>query len=196
MKFEIENRWSNEVQITAEIEADENATHAVKLGLAVRWAFERNANLMDADLMGANLRRAYLRGAYLMGADLRGANLMDADLRGANLRRAYLRGANLRRADLMGADLRGADLRGASYGAGIAMEKLPIQVWGLVWSVLILDTHMQIGCEFHSLAAWAGFDNERIAMMDGHAARKFWDANKDPLLALARAHGRSFEEIA
>ena len=55
---------------------------------------------------------------------------------------------------------------------------------------------MQIGCELHSLADWAAFDEKRIAAMDGCDALRFWRASKDALLGLARAHGRSFEPVA
>jgi hypothetical protein len=96
MKFEIKNRFSGEVQITADIDCEESAALSVKIGLAVKWAIKHNANLRGADL----------RGAYLGGADLRGA-----DLGGAYLGGAYLRGANLRGADLGGANLGGANLR-------------------------------------------------------------------------------------
>jgi len=121
MKFEIKNRWSGEVQFTAEIEADENASLGFKIGLAVKWAIESGAklggaNLRGADLGGANLRGANLRGAYLGGANLRGAYLGGANLGGASLRGAYLGGANLRGAYLGGANLGGANLRGAYLG--------------------------------------------------------------------------------
>ena len=69
---------------------------------------------------------------------------------------------------------------------------MPLQLYGLDYSVTILDAHMQIGCELHSLAEWEAFDNERIAKMDGTRSRRFWDANRDALLALARADNRSF----
>jgi len=118
MQFDILNRHSGEVQFTAEIEADENASISLKVGLAVRWgkyngAYLRHANLRHADLRGAYLRDANLRHANLRGADLRDADLRDADLSHANLRHANLQGADLRGADLWHADLRGADLRGA-----------------------------------------------------------------------------------
>ena len=112
-KFEVRNRWSGEVQFTAEIEADESTLPSVKLGMALKWAFKSDANLRDADLRDANLRDADLRDADLSGADLSGADLRDANLRDADLRGAYLSGANLRDADLRGANLRGANLRGA-----------------------------------------------------------------------------------
>ncbi len=111
---------------------------------------------------------------------------------GAYLGDANLGGANLRGATLGGAYLRGANLGGATYGDGIPITKQPVQVFGLSWPVLILDAHMEIGCELHSLADWADFDNERIAQMDGTGARRFWTANKEPLLAgitAASIHG-------
>ncbi len=159
---------------------------AVKNGANLRGAYLRDANLRDAYLRGANLSGANLSGANLSGAYLRDANLRDANLSGANLNDANLSGAYL-----SGANLRGTNLSGAIYGDSIPMEKTPIQVGGLAWPVMILDTHMQVGCELHSLADWVDFDNERIAKMDGSGARRFWKVNKESLLALARANGRS-----
>ena len=60
MKFDVKNRFTGNVQFTADIDCDENASSSAKLGLAVRWG-----RTNDADL----------RGAYLGGADLRGAIL-------------------------------------------------------------------------------------------------------------------------
>jgi hypothetical protein len=42
---------------------------------------------------------------------------------------------------------------------------------------------MQIGCELHTLADWATFDDERIMKMD-RGALKFWRSNKAALMAL------------
>ena len=113
-KFEVRNRWTNRVQLTAEITCAPDATIGVKIGLAVRWARDN-----DADLRGADLRGAYLSDADLSGADLRGAYLSDADLRGAYLSDADLRGADLSDADLRGADLRGADLSDAVLSGAV-----------------------------------------------------------------------------
>ena len=63
---------------TTEIEADENTSDAVKLGLAVRAAVREGANLTDADLSRADLSGANLTGANLSGAGLTGANLRGA----------------------------------------------------------------------------------------------------------------------
>lgn len=115
-KFEVRNRWTNKVQFTAEITCAPDATIGVKIGLAVKWARNsdadlRDAVLRDADLSGADLRGADLRGAVLRGADLSGADLRDADLRGAVLSGAVLSDAVLRGADLRDAVLSDAVLR-------------------------------------------------------------------------------------
>jgi hypothetical protein len=108
MKFDVLNRWSGQIQFTAEIECAADASTRVKMGLALKLAYSSGAVLRDADLRGA-----VLRGAVLRDADLRDADLSGADLSGAVLRDAVLRGADLSGADLRGAVLRGADLRGA-----------------------------------------------------------------------------------
>ena len=104
--------------------------------------------------------------------------------------------ANLAGANLAGAYLADANLAGAKWREGIVINKAPIQVFGLYWLVTILDAHMQIGCELHSLAEWDAFDDRRIAEMSGKEALRFWDSNKVALLALARAAGRSFETVS
>ena len=169
------------------------------------------ANLARADLAGAYLARANLAGADLAGADLAGADLAGANLAGANLARADLARANLARANLARANLARADLARADLARanlaranlarakwrnGIVIQRAPLQLYGLDYPVTILDEHMQIGCELHSLSDWAGFDNERIARMDGLRARRFWDAHKDALLALAKSDNRQTAEPA
>ena len=177
MKFEVKNRFTGEVQFTAEIEAVDDASTSVKLGLAVKWAFKARANLD-----GAYLARANLAGAYLARANLAGANLDGANLDGANLA-----GANLARANLDGANLDGANLDGASYGDGVPLTRTPIFVGGLHWPVIIMDEHMKIGCELHLISGWAEFDDRRILQMEGRTALHFWRQWKEPLLAMAMA---------
>ncbi|WP_143481812.1 pentapeptide repeat-containing protein, partial [Pseudomonas citronellolis] len=107
--------------------------------------------------------------------NLDGANLDGAYLRGANLDGAYLRGANLDGANLDGANLRGANLDGANLD-GVA------SLWGCTgnraevkaiqadtWDVTYTATHMQIGCQFHTLAEWWAFGDDEIARMDSQA---------------------------
>ncbi len=105
-KFDVLNRFTGEVQFTAEIECAPDALPSVKLGLAVKWAVKAGANLAgaylaDAYLAGANLARANLAGAYLARANLAGAYLADAYLAGANLAGAKIRdGLTLTRAPM------------------------------------------------------------------------------------------------
>jgi uncharacterized protein YjbI with pentapeptide repeats len=129
MKFGIFNRWSGDLQFTAEIECAKDTPTRVKLGLSVKWAYESGAILRDADLSGAILRDAILSDAILSDAILSGAILSGANLRGADMSRANLSGAILRDADLSGAilsgadmsraDMSGADLRGADMSGAI-----------------------------------------------------------------------------
>ena len=197
--IEILNRFTSAVQVRVEIECDPSTSTAIKLGLAVKIAFRDGANLYGANLDGANLDGANLDGANLYGANLYGANLdganLDgANLYGANLTRANLYGANLDGANLDGANLDGANLTRASlYGAklteNITVTKRPLQFYGLYWAVTIWDAHMRIGCQFHSLADWAAFDDTQIAAMD-RKALEFWNSHKAWLFAAAEADGR------
>lgn len=114
------------------------------------------------------------------------ADLRDAYLRGANLRDAYLRDADLSGAGLSGADLRGADLRDAKYG-DYPITITPLQVIGLYWDVLILDTAIKIGRQMHSIDAWDTFADSEIAAMDGNALT-FWREHKPLIMSAARLH--------
>ena len=148
-------------------------------GLAMRHALEKAAE-ERANLSGANLSGAYLSGAYLGDANLSGAYLS-----GANLSGAYLGGANL-----SGANLSDANLIGAQWRNGITINRAPLQLSGLYWMVYILDDHMQIGCELHTLAEWSAFDDARIVEMGGKNALRFWRNHNASLLALAASDGR------
>ena len=116
------------------------------------------------------LEAAVKADAYLAGADLAGANLAGADLAGA--------------------DLADADLADAKWRNGITLRRAPLMLYGLDYPVIVLDDHLQIGCELHTIAEWSAFDNERIARMDGTRARRFWDRHKAALLSLAASDGR------
>ncbi|QIX21458.1 pentapeptide repeat-containing protein [Agrobacterium pusense] len=125
MKFDILNRFSGEVQFSAEIDCKADDLPSVKLGMAVKVAVKESANLYGANLYGADLRSANLYGANLYGANLYGADLRSANLYGANLYGANLYGADLRSANLRSANLYGADLRSANlYGADLRSANL------------------------------------------------------------------------
>jgi hypothetical protein len=134
-------------------------------GMAMRYALEKatesSANLSSANLSGADLRSANLRSADLSYADLSSANLSYANLRGANLR-----------------------------GANIDDKEItipPLSLSGLLWSVLITDGYLRIGCQRHTHAEWDEFSDEQISEM-GPRAHEFWSAWKGPLLAMCAAH--------
>jgi hypothetical protein len=63
MKFEVKNRFSGELQFTAEIECDKKESTSIKLRLAVQWAIYSGAYLSGADLSGADLSGADLSGS-------------------------------------------------------------------------------------------------------------------------------------
>jgi hypothetical protein len=93
-KFEVRNRWTGEVQFTAEIETTPLMTPRVKLGLAVRWGYENGAVLRDADLSGAVLRVADLSGADLRDADLSGADLSECPVKIPDIHKAIYQTAS------------------------------------------------------------------------------------------------------
>ncbi len=164
MKFEVKNRFTGEVQFTAEIEANESSSYGLKLGLAVKWGIENNANLSRANLSNANLS-----GAYLSNAKLTGANLSGADLSGAYLSYADLTDADLSRANLTLAKLTGANLSGA-YLSGTIGDKDQIRSMQLdTWDVTFTKDILQIGCKKHTHEAWMKFEDHEIAEMSDKA---------------------------
>jgi len=128
-----------------------------------------------------NSIRATVEAAVSEGAYLADANLANAYLANANLAGAYLAGANL---------------EGAKWRDGIVIQRAPLQLYGLNYPVTILEAHMQIGCELHTIDEWAAFDDSRIVQMDGKIALTFWRAHKAALLALAASDGRGIESVA
>jgi hypothetical protein len=65
-------------------------------------------------------------------------------------------------------------------------SQTPVCVSGMDWHVTILDSQMQIGCQFHSLAEWENFTNAEIAAMDGKKALRFWEKHRDFLLSIRK----------
>ena len=96
------------------------------------------------------------------------ADLRSANLRSANLRSADLGSANLGSADLRSADLGSADLRFAigemSYVKSLQCEK---------YYISYTHTHMNIGCQSHTIAEWQDFSNDTISKMD-NGALEWW----------------------
>jgi hypothetical protein len=94
--FQIKSLFSGDVILETEISSEyDGYSYGFRLGLAIKAAYKRGANMSGADLHDANLSDAYMRGADLRGADLHDANLHGAYLRGADLRGANLHGAKI-----------------------------------------------------------------------------------------------------
>jgi uncharacterized protein YjbI with pentapeptide repeats len=137
----------------------------------------RGADLRNANLQRANLRRADLRGANLQGADLQSANLHGANLRGANLRGTNLRGANLYGTNLTLANLSRANLCRVNLHdtTGNGREIISLQTtW---YTITYTATHMQIGCQYHSITEWMAFEDDTIETMD-FGAVDWWTHHK------------------
>ena len=151
MKFEIKNRFTGDVQFTAEIDATDETPCSIKIGLAVKWAIKSRANLAYAYLAEANLTDANLGGAYLAYANLTDANLKGANLKGANLAYAYLTDAHLKGANLKGAYLTDANLTGA-YLANADLADANLKGAYLAYADLayanLTDAHLK-GAKWH-----------------------------------------------
>jgi hypothetical protein len=178
MKFEIKNRFTGDIQFTAEIDSADDAPLSIKLGLAVRvavksranlsgaylsGAYLSGANLSGADLSGANLSRANLSGANLSGADLSGANLSRANLSGADLSRANLSGAYLSRANLSGADLSGETVKRLLA----SVQRISDGYTFLLWQMEEGSPKIVAGCRFLTVADYAA-----------HVAKEYPDTPK------------------
>ena len=139
ISFDILHRWTGKLVFTAEIEAEDGASRAIKLGLAIRVAVRA---------------KAYLRGADLRGANLSGADLSGADLSEAYLREAYLRGANLSGANLSGADLSEAYLRGANLSGAPVIDDIHAKVYAAASQPGALDMGSWHCGTSHCRAGW------------------------------------------
>ena len=162
IQYDITNRWTGAVMMTAEIDCDEAASRPERVGLAVKWAARARANLWGANLADANLARA-----NLVGANLAGANLADANLAGANLADANLAGA---------------------VGNMAEVRSMQIDRWPVTWTTAPDgDVTLQIGCQRHSLTLWEKSDPRWIAAMDD-GATEWWGRWREPLLAIVKAN--------
>ncbi|MCZ4330747.1 pentapeptide repeat-containing protein [Castellaniella denitrificans] len=131
--------------------------------------------------------RVALERAVSDRADLGDANLCDANLCDANLGGANLGGANL--GDVVNLWDTTGDRR--------HIKSLQIETWGVTYTA----THMQIGCQLHTLERWWGFSDEQISKMD-YQALEWWGRWKPVLqqiIAMSPADPggeKPFEEAA
>jgi len=156
--------------------------------------------VQNAVAEGVDLRCADLSYADLRNVNFSGVNLSYVDFSSAYLSYANLSYVNLTRADFTSADLRGvrfigATLTDAIYDTNVPMSYPPVAVTGLRWNVMILDQHMEIGCELHSHDGWAEFTDSKILTMAGRKALEFWLEHRITLLALCRSHAAECEKL-
>ena len=123
IEFNIKNRFTGDVQVTAEIDCDEDTPNSIKLRHAVKCAITYGADLAGTDL----------RGAYLDGADLSYTDLMDANLTGVNLSDTNLRGAKLKGATFKDIILKSVpkidNIHQKVYGAASKENALNMNAW-------------------------------------------------------------------
>lgn len=153
--------------------------------------------MMAEAVVEARRWRMNIAGTFLNGADLSGLNLTEqdfshCDLSGVNFTEADLTRANLSSTEVTGIKLIGTKFHDTIWSNGSVINMRPILIYGLPFDVQILDADMICGCELHSLAEWAAFDDRRVAAMDATKGLRAWKEHKDALLMMARAEGRQF----
>ena len=98
-------------------------------------------------------------------------------------------GGNFRGGDFLGGNFRGGNFRGGNFWGGDFLgEKItrkPISIYGLARPVLIVQTHLRIGCQTHPHAEWEKFSDDEISQM-AEGALAFWKENKDFLLSICK----------
>ncbi len=60
-----------------------------------------------------------------------------------------------------------------------------VALYGLRWTVIASNSHIQIGCQYHSREKWASFSDKAISLMHPEAL-EFWKKYKDMILSLRR----------
>ena len=93
-----------------------------------------------------------------------------------------------------GANLDGANLNGANYGDGVTLEHKPLQILGTKYFILIMDTHIKIGCKLYSHKEWSTFSDAFISRM-GYGALEWWNEWKDFILSMSLGHQQRIAKI-
>ena len=105
-------------------------------------------------------------------SSLAGASLAGADLSGANLAGANLFRANLFRADLSRAKVLLTEI-----------NKIPLQLYGFKYPILITEFDMQIGCKVYSHSDWK---KAKIEQIGNEPDYKDWLKYKKYLLQMCK----------
>ena len=92
-------------------------------------------------------------------SNLHYSDLSDSDLHNSDLSLSDLSDSDLSNSDLSNSDLRYIIFSNTKFYKEI-LNKTPIQIIGLKWSILITKLYMKIGCEFHTIEEWREKGNE------------------------------------
>ena len=84
-------------------------------------------------------------------------------------------GVSLSDADLRDAVISGAVLSNCSGNRSEIKSVFISDIYPITYTY----DQLQIGCERHKISQWWEFDNKTILRIDGKAALKFWDKNKE-----------------
>jgi hypothetical protein len=93
IKFEIKNRWTDEVAFTAEIEADDATPYGVKVCKAVLWAIAAgvaltNLNLDRCDFSGVEIRDSSFDGSRFVRSSFDGSSFVRSSFDGSSFVRS------------------------------------------------------------------------------------------------------------
>lgn len=195
MQFQIYSRDGHVLYETDSSSISQCLSKAVREQVNLYEANLSGINLTGINLVGARLIKADLSNTLLADADLSHAFLCEADFKDANLNGTSLIGANLDNTDLSMARIAGANfsyayISNTKIREGVVVHRPPLHIYGLQWPITIWDGLMQIGCQSHSFAEWASFDDRQIIRMAGSKALKFWNTFKGTLFDIAERDNR------
>ena len=86
------------------------------------------------------------------------------------------------------------DCKGKIKIKNIETKKFLNIVINKYYKIQILDTHIKIGCQFHSVEEWENFTDDKIIKMDGKKAIKFWKEWKDILIMMCNKENETVAE--
>ena len=101
---------------------------------------------------------------------------------------------NLSSADLYSANLSSANLSSAKYGYGVPLENKPVQLDSNKYYVLIMDTHIKIGCKLYKHTEWESFTDAEISKMDS-GALEWWNEWRGMILSLSLGHQQRIAKL-
>ena len=143
-------------------------------------------------LKGCNFINANLTGTCLIDADCKGAVFKGCDLQNTEMTNTIMEHCNLNGCLIDCKMLKGTKLRGANMLQGACINgtmqyRPPVQVIEpFLLGCNVWDGHIQIECEFRSIAEWEECDTRDFIQMRGKDIVKWADTWRPILIGLAR----------